>query len=261
MPADETGVESLVRELGRINSELATQRRLSAMMVHDLSNPTQIIVGLSELLLEDPSLPSGVRPRLEQLHRSAVTLAALVADLNYGIGLDDPVNLHVERLNLAEVVTSVVGRHRVLAAAKDMDLALLFEEGDAPECWIAGDAIKLERLLANLLGNAVKFSPAGSTASVALHCGAGTVSVAIHDQGPGISEEARALVFDAFHREQSAAHLPGLGLGLSIAKQIVESHGGAIRVESEVGLGATFVVQLPLADDGASADCDPGRAS
>lgn len=249
MPAEDRGHELLLRELGRINTELASQRRLSAMTVHDLANPAQVILGLSELLLEHQALDPFVRGHLEQMHRSAVTMSAMISDLSAGLALEDHASMVNERVNLVELVTSVVERTRVLAVAKKMRLLLLVEQADEHGCWVEGDPVKLERALANLLGNAIKFSPPRSTVSVALDRGINYAKVTVHDQGPGISDEGRARIFEVFHREEHTAHLPGQGLGLFITKQIVESHGGTITVASEPGRGATFLVQVPLVMD------------
>lgn len=246
MPAEDRGHELLLRELGRINTELASQRRLSAMTVHDLANPAQVILGLSELLLDHQTLDPVVRRRLEQMHRSAVTMSAMISDLSAGLAPEDHTSIETERVNLVDLVTSVVERTRVLAAAKKMRLLLLVEQADEDGCWVEGDPVKLERALGNLLGNAIKFSPPRSKVSVALDRGINYAKVAVHDQGPGISDEGRARIFEAFHREDLTAHLPGQGLGLFITKQIVESHGGTITVASEPGRGATFLMQVPL---------------
>jgi signal transduction histidine kinase len=245
---EDRGHELLLRELGRINSELASQRRISAITAHDLSNPAQIIMGLSELLLEHQSLDPVVRRRLEQMHRSAVSMSAMISDMSAGLAVDraDAVSA---RVNMVELVTSVVERTRVLAVARNMKLLLLVDQADEQGCWVEGDAVRLERALVNLLGNAIKFSPSGSTVSVALDRGVGTAKVSVHDQGPGISDEGLARIFELFHRETPTAHLPGQGLGLFITKQIVESHGGTIDVDSELGRGSTFLMQLPLATD------------
>jgi signal transduction histidine kinase len=245
--ADESADESLVRELGRISTELAAQRRLNAMTVHDLSNPAQVILGLSEVLLEHQVLDPLVRKHLEQVHRSAVTMTALITDLGKGFALDDDQSLELERLDLVELVSSVVERTRMLADAKDMLLLVFAEQVDHRGCWVDGDSVRLERALVNLLGNAIKFSPAGSHVAIAVDRGANFARVSVHDQGPGISEDGKSRIFEVFHREQDTAHLPGLGLGLFITKQIAESHGGTVSVESELGDGATFELQVPLA--------------
>ncbi|MCW2850056.1 MAG: Histidine kinase, gyrase and HSP90-like ATPase [Marmoricola sp.] len=246
---DRAGHELLVREIGRINGELASQRRLSAMTVHDLANPAQVILGLSELLLDHQSLDPVVRRRLEQMHRSAVTMSAMISDLSHGLTLDDHGTIDLERVNLVELVTSVVERTRVLASAKNMKLIMLVEQNDNLGCWVDGDAVKLERALVNLIGNAIKFSPPGSRVSIALDRGLDDAKIAVSDQGPGISEQGRVRIFEVFHREEHTAHLPGQGLGLFITRQVVESHGGSISVESTPGHGATFLLSVPLAVD------------
>lgn len=248
MPADE-GQEFLLHELGRINSELASQRRLNAMTVHDLSSPAQVILGLSEVLLEHQVVDPMVRKHLEQVHRSALTMTALITDLSNGFSLDDVDSLELERLDLAELVTSVVERTRVLADAKDMRLETGLDLAGHQACWIDGDPVRLERALVNLLGNAIKFSPPGSSVVLSLDRGRHFAKVSVRDQGPGISEDGKARIFEVFQREEETAHLPGLGLGLFITKQIAESHGGTVSVESEHGHGATFLLQVPLAMD------------
>jgi signal transduction histidine kinase len=248
VPTEDQPRELLLRELGQINTELASQRRESAMTAHDLANPAQVILGLSEILLDHQNLDPVVRRRVEQMHRSAVTMTTLISDLTNGLALDDRANVESRRLNFGELVTSLVDRTRLLADAKEMDVLFIRQAG-GHGCWVAGDAVKLERALANLLGNAIKFSPPRSTVSVTLDWGSTHARIAVDDEGPGISTDGHARIFEVFHREDDNAHLPGLGLGLYIAKQIVESHGGTISVDSEPGRGATFELRVPLAVD------------
>ena len=222
---------------------------MSAITAHDLLNPTQVIVGLSELLLEHQSLAPVVRRRLEQMHRSALTMSAMISDMSAGVSLDASANPVYSRVNLVELVTSVVERNRVLTVAKGMKLLLLIDQADDQGCWVDGDAVKLERALANLLGNAIKFSPPMSTVSVALDRGVHNAMIAVHDQGPGISNEGRTRIFELFHREEATAHLPGQGLGLFITRQIAERHGGTLSVSSELGRGSTFLLQVPLVEE------------
>ena len=158
MPTEDQSPELLLHELGRINSELALQRRESAMTAHDLGEPAQVILGLSEILLEHQNLDPLVRRRIEQVHRSAVTMSALISDLSSGLALDDRANLETRRLSFGELVTSVVDRTRLLAEVKDMDVLFIRQSGGRG-CWVEGDSVRLERALVNLLGNAIKFSP------------------------------------------------------------------------------------------------------
>jgi signal transduction histidine kinase len=245
MLAEEPGHEFLMTELGRMNSELEAQRRLCAEVVHDLSNPVQVVLGLAELLVEHPTLDPVVRQRVSQLHRSAQTMSALVGDLAQGYSLGDHDRLSRERIELADLVTSVVDRSRLLAETKR--IGILLDVHVAGECWIDADPSKIERALSNLVGNAVKFSPEGSSVTVSLTWDLRQAHVGVEDEGPGISREGQARVFEVFHREPTTAHLPGLGLGLFITRQIAEGHGGDVEVESQPGRGARFVLSLPLA--------------
>ena len=108
-----------------------------------------------------------------------------------------------------------------------------------------GDSERILQVLANLLGNAVKFTAPGGT--VALHVGLaeGEVRFAVRDTGPGIAPEHQEHVFDRFWKSHTA-NRHGAGLGLAISRGIVEAHGGRIRVESEPGVGSTFTFTLPL---------------
>src|SRR5215210_793191 len=135
---EEPNQELLRRDLDRVKTELASQRRLNAMTVHDLSSPAQVILGLSEVLLEHQVLDPLVRKQLGLLHRSAITMTALITDLSHGFSLDDNQTLEMERLDLAELVTSVIERTRMLADAKDMKL-LLFANDEG--CWVDGDSV------------------------------------------------------------------------------------------------------------------------
>ena len=129
MPTEDRPHELLLRELGRINTELALQRRESAMTAHDLASPAQVILGLSEILLDHQNLDPLVRRRIEQVHRSAVTMSTLISDLSNGLALDDRANLETRRLSLGELVSSVVDRTRLLADAKDMDVLFIRQSG------------------------------------------------------------------------------------------------------------------------------------
>jgi signal transduction histidine kinase len=139
-----------------------------------------------------------------------------------------------------------------------MRLLLLTEQvgqgQGAAGCWVDGDPVKLERAISQVIGNAIKFSPAGSTVSVAVDRGVEDAKVSVSDEGPGISAEGQRHVFDVYHRESTAHGLPGDGIGLHLARQVVEGHGGRLTVRSELGAGATFLVELPLSADEVYAD-------
>lgn len=239
--------ELLVSELGRITSELAAERRLTAMVAHDLATPVQVIIGLGELILDDEDLPRGLRTRVEQILRSADNVAALVGDLRLGLSPSQSTHLDLEAGDLVEVVAGLVDRSRVLAATKEMRLELEIDLALGP-CTVAFDQPRLERALTNLVGNAIKFGPSRTTVLVGVERLGDVVRVTVRDEGPGVDAASSEVIFDVFHREERTAHLPGLGLGLYISRQIIEAHGGSVSVETAAPAGAAFVVHLPVAE-------------
>ncbi|GAB4000188.1 sensor histidine kinase [Nocardioides marmoraquaticus] len=253
----EPGHELLLRELGRINSELAQQRRAGATTLHALTAPTEVVVLLAESLVEHPTLDEVARARVQQLLRSARQLEAHVAELSRGFALDAADRLDVHRVDLVALVDGLVERTRVLAEAKSMRLLLLTEQAGQVGrggCWVDGDPVKLERALSQVIGNAIKFSSSGTTVSVAVDRGVDDAKVSVTDEGPGISAEGQQRVFEVFHREPAADGLPGDGVGLHLARQVVEGHGGRMSVRSTPGKGSTFLVELPLSVDEVYAD-------
>jgi len=112
-------------------------------------------------------------------------------------------------------------------------------------CW---DAARIERVLDNLIGNAVKYSPEGGPITVGLAVDLDWAVLSVRDEGIGVPADDRERIFEQFHRAANAAeHFPGTGLGLFSVRQIVQAHGGTIHVESPAGRGSTFVVRLPVA--------------
>jgi signal transduction histidine kinase len=266
VPPAEGEVRSLMAELSRINSELATQQRATAraqadaatrgerveqyvgMVAHDLANPVQVVLGLAELILEDPTLDSTQHDRVARILRSAELMRSLVADLAGGF-LDEEESLELVRFDLRELVASVVARHQILAARKHLEIALEVRcDGDG--CQVDGDVVELERAVDNLLGNAVKFSPPGGRVEVSLRQeergGTPWTVVDITDHGPGIDPAGHEAIFEMFHREEATADAPGVGLGLYITRQIVERHQGSVAVRSQPGHGSSFELALPL---------------
>jgi signal transduction histidine kinase len=144
---------------------------------------------------------------------------------------------------MKDVVHSVVSATESLAAAQQLPLKV--EVSDMPLG--RGDERRIAQVLLNLVGNAIKFTDAGEV-RIAAKATNGNFSVAIADTGPGIPKAEQTLIFHEFHQVDSSntKSKGGTGLGLAIAKRIIELHGGRIWVDSEVGKGSTFVVELPV---------------
>lgn len=145
-------------------------------------------------------------------------------------------------MNLANAVAHSVDSVKTLAEQKNVSI----KYGDIKDIEIIGDEARLVRVIVNLLSNAVKFTPVGSTVTVSLIQNATTVDVRVSDQGEGIPDDAKEKIFDRFYRLGNSEKVSGIGLGLTICKNIVSAHRGQIGVDSVVGEGSTFWIRLPV---------------
>lgn len=214
---------------------------------HELRTPITSIMGYLELL-EDGGfgeLSEEQRAAIGRIDANSRRLLLLIDDLLVLSRVQDRglENHHVD-LDLREVV---VAAHEVVAPAAEragLDFSYDVPTGGVP---YVGDVDQLERVLVNLMSNAVKFSPDGGTVRTTLVPGHREVQMTVSDTGMGIPEDEQVRLFTRFFRSSSARGraIQGSGLGLSIAKAIVERHGGTITVASEPGLGTEFTVRLP----------------
>lgn len=232
-------VGQLARRLQAMFGALATsreqQRRLVEDAGHELRTPLTALRTDVGLLRRAPDYDPAKRDELvSNIESEVVELADLVSEL-VGLATDTHSDEAAVELDLADVVAGAVERCR-RRTGRTVELA-------ATSSPVVGQAGQLERAVANLLGNAHKFSPPGSPIEVRVEGG----SVAVRDHGPGIPAEERARVFDRFYRADSARGAPGSGLGLAIVAQIVEHHGGSTWVGDAPGGGAEVGFRLPLA--------------
>ena len=145
---------------------------------------------------------------------------------------------------MGEVASTVLEKYKSQAAARGIHLSLT-EDRDLPP--VSGDAKSLERALTALVDNAIKFSPKGGDVEIRLKRGDQQVFITVEDHGIGISQNTRPRIFDRFyHLEKENDDLfGGIGLGLSITRQVIQQHKGALDVESEYGKGSIFTMRLP----------------
>jgi signal transduction histidine kinase len=235
-------------ELRRIDDHRAG---LIATLAHELKNPIGVVAGHAEMLgsLSDvDGLPATARASLDAIGRGADRLAALVDDLMTLSRVGDPAReLGVVPVDLRDLVGQVVGQVALAAEQHDVTLSRL----DAPEPLVVlGEESSLTSVVTNLLTNAINYSDAGGTVRLALWRQGDHVVLECADEGLGISEADRQRLFTEFFRGTNRAVLdrPGTGLGLTITQRVVERHGGWIEVESELGVGSTFRVFLPVAE-------------
>ncbi|ABC81396.1 PAS domain-containing sensor histidine kinase [Anaeromyxobacter dehalogenans] len=236
-------IEERARLWRKAQEEVRERDEFLSVASHELRTPVtalQLQLLHRAALRSGEGLPPDVVDRLETLERQTRRLAALVGELldvsRMRLG---KIELRREALDLAEVARDAAGHAQGDLARSGSKLAL-----DLQPVTGAWDRTRLEQVIANLLVNAAKF---GQGRPIALHVTGddGTARVRVSDQGIGIAPEQQVRVFDRFARAVPAQNFGGLGLGLYIARQIVEAHGGTIEVASTPGAGATFTVDLP----------------
>jgi PAS domain S-box-containing protein len=232
-----------LRKLDRMKDEFI------ALVSHELRTPLTSICGYLELLLHDDELATLSADRvgwLEVIDRNAERLLRLVEDLLLTAQASAG-NLALDRaeLDLHSVVRQAVEAGTPVAAARGIRLTSSTEPLPAT----SGDRLRIGQVIDNLVSNALKFTPAGGTVEVRAYPHGSAVRIEVADSGMGIADEEQSHVFDRFFRTTRAQEdaIPGVGLGLSISKAIVEAHDGRISVRSVEGVGTTFFVDLPAA--------------
>jgi len=189
-----------------------------------------------------------VKQGLESIERNARAQTQLVEDLlDMNNIVSGKVRLDVQATNLGKVVEAAVDSIRPAAEAKSIRLRRIIDPLAGP---VSGDPNRLQQVVWNLLSNAIKFTPKGGKVEILVERVNSHLEITVHDSGMGIPQEFLPYVFERFRQADASTtrRHGGLGLGLSICKQIVELHGGSIRADSKgEGHGATFVVSLPLA--------------
>jgi len=242
--------ESARRQLATQNEQLLEAGRVKdefvALISHDLRTPLTSIVGYLELTLEDGNLTEQQRRYLDVVDRNADRLLHLVNDLLFVARLEaGQLELKPRALDLAAIVRQAVVEAEPSAAAGGLELSC--DASDVPA--VQADKGRMFQLMDNLVSNAIKFTPSGGDVRVSLAPVNGVVRLEVSDTGIGIASAEQQRLFERFFRAPAAfeQQIPGTGLGLYIARAIVEAHGGSIAVHSEVGEGTSFRVELPTA--------------
>jgi signal transduction histidine kinase len=241
-----TEVVTAFQDISQLRDLADAKDRFLSIASHELRSPITSLRATTALLEIDPSAITDEQRRavlLSRIKRQVDRLNALVERL-----------LDTARLNAREVpldygeadLTSVCREAIELMLAASADHVVELDE--AGPVLGSFDASRVEQVLTNLIGNALRYSPAGSTVTVKLRKDGARAIIQVVDRGIGIPPEQVDRLFTPFYRGQNAIarHKGGLGLGLYIASEIVRRHGGSMSVESRLGLGSTFIVELPL---------------
>lgn len=229
-----------LRELDRMKDKFVST------VSHELRTPITSMVGYLEILLDGEvgELNEDQQHFLEIIDRNCHRLNDLIGDILVTARFDSGrFSLERRQVDLGELVSVQIESIRATARNKGVGIQLVIEEDPPP---LFADDMRLGQLLDNLLSNAVKFTPAGGMVTVTLANRGETAHLEVTDTGVGIPDDEIDNVFVRFFRASTAQAVAGTGLGLSIAKSIAEAHGGTIALRSKVGVGTTFVVELPL---------------
>jgi signal transduction histidine kinase len=224
---------------------LRRQEEFFQMAVHDLRSPLSAIVVYSELLMNKVmgDLDDRQLEPIRTIHRNCTNLIRMAEDVLTSAQVRaGSIRLRLLDTDLLHVVQEAVRSLQGLAEAKRVHIEV---EWPSEAIHHPVDADLLSRAFANVLGNAIKFSPHGGEIRIGLERDDDEIRVAITDQGPGISPEKRLAIFERFRRGDTGDQ-NGHGLGLAIAKFFIELHGGRILVEGVRGRGSTFLVGLPI---------------
>ena len=245
---------NLQRELARKNADLQRVNDLKnqflGMAAHDLRNPLAIIYTHSQLLIEQASdnLPPKYLKFLNNIFSTAEFMLRLVEDLLDVSKIESgKLELNPETFNLVDLARHTVELNQVLADRRNIRL---HSDHSADAIYIQGDWHKLVQVFNNLLSNAIKFSPSGSAVRVILEIPDEYARISVEDKGQGIPSENLEHIFKPFQKPgvSQATEEKGTGLGLNIARRIVEGHQGEMWVESEEGKGSAFRFTLPLTE-------------
>ncbi len=219
-------------------------QQFTADAAHELRTPLatlQVIIenGRAEYQHLAPELTTW----LDRVERQNIRIASLVNDLLFLSSLDRPDNKPIlERCYLTEIVLDLVEEFAIPATAKSINLCSNIDE----QVWIDSNSEQLYRMGANLIDNAIKYTPTGGEIAISLTQIMNDISFQVSDNGIGIADADQELIFNRFHRIESKSILPqhSTGLGLAIVKSIIDLHGGKLTVWSQIGKGSTFTVKL-----------------
>jgi len=245
--------KTLNEMLARLDDFLRQTRQFSADAAHELQTPLTILKGEIEVALRSPRSPEEYQRVLHSSLEEIERISALVAGLLLLARADRGVlRLDLQPLDLPALLQAVGEQMRLMAANRGIRL----DYGIMEPAVIQGDREHFQRLLLNLIGNALKYTLPGGRVTLSLRCDGQRAHLVIADTGIGLTAEEQARIFHRFYRAAAARtqHGGGAGLGLSIAQSLAAAHGGKIEVESAPGQGSTFTVSLP-------ADCQTAYSS
>lgn len=218
---------------------------------HELRTPMTSVLGYLELSLDDPDLPPGVRRNLEIMERNGERMLQLIATILQGARqAESPPELEIGDTDLGTIVRDAVESLR----PRSDERGILVTVTTADHVHVRADAFRIRQVVDNVLSNAIKYNRVGGEVTIGVAADDGSAWIVVRDSGIGIPEAELPRIFERFYRSESvrqgSAH--GSGLGLGIARDFVDRHGGRLSIDSEEGIGTTVIITLPVSGPGAT---------
>ncbi|HUT13363.1 MAG TPA: response regulator [Thermoguttaceae bacterium] len=245
------GAVALLRDITPLKKLEVAKSTFVSMVAHEVKNPIAAIEGYLTLILSGASGSNAERDRamMQRAVVRAQTLRCLVSEL-LNLTAIETGNFTIKRSpqDLRTIVARAVESYKEKAESKRITLAL-YQDGKGPCESVLADEASMLSVFTNLVDNAIKYTPDGGHVDVVVQHNEMYVKVTVRDDGIGMTSNEADCAFDEFFRAKNAytAHVPGTGLGLSLAKRLVEMHHGTISVEAAPGLGSIFTVSVPIA--------------
>jgi len=242
-------VEAQAAELARAKAELERLDRMKSefmlTVAHELRAPVTAIQGYLQIIADGYVSADKQRPMLLRAAERSSELLTLIDELLQLARIKGSAEVKMQEVDLAEVLEQTASLLRVEAERRGVNVELQI----AARPRLRANHDHMRQLWTNLLSNAIKYTPAGGSVRASLEVREGTIVGSVQDTGIGIAPDEVPRIFDEFYRTEAAKAMAarGTGLGLAIVKRIVETYGGTIRVESQVGAGSTFTFALPQA--------------
>lgn len=246
---EEERIKRIHERIARAQAEAANKAKddFLAMVSHELRTPLNAMLGWVGILRSNKGDEAVYRRAIDAIERSAKSQNRLVNDL-LDISRISSGNLSIERqpVHLASVIDPVLEAAYPSANEKSIKIEADLERS---AMWVSGDPNRLQQVVNNLVQNALKFTPEGGRVSIGLAYHDGHAKITVSDTGKGIASEFLPHVFERYRQARGSGGKTGLGLGLAIARHIVQLHGGSITAESDGdGQGSAFIIELPLTE-------------